>query len=119
MPFIEIAQTKSKDKAIKNLEMSTKKFQCLIHVAFLGLKMSVGTLWIYNTDLSCISNLDMEFQVFIHGVNVVEYILDDPWNDAHAIRIVQVPLNDRTNTHWIAMMMCDDLRYSKCTDSPD
>lgn len=38
----------------------------------------------------------MEFQVFIHRINVVEYILDDPWNDAHAIWIVQVTLHSQT-----------------------
>jgi len=43
-------------------------------------------------------NLDMKFQVFIHGVNVVEYILDDPGNDAHALRIVQVPLQSHKHT---------------------
>ncbi len=74
--------------------------------------MSVETLWIISPDLLCISNLDMEFQVFIHGVNVVEYILDDSRNNAHAIWIVQVPLNNHISNIQL-LMMCDDLRYSK------
>ncbi len=70
--------------------------------------MSVGTLWIISPDLLCISNLDMEFQVFIHGVNVVEYILDDSWNNAHAIWIVQVPLNNHISniqSEWWCVMI--------------
>ncbi len=70
--------------------------------------MSVGTLWIISPDLLCISNLDMEFQVFIHGVNVVEYILDDSWNNAHAIWIMQVPLNNHISniqSEWWCVMI--------------
>lgn len=37
----------------------------------------------------------MELQVFIHGVDVVEDILNYPGDDAHCIRVMEIPL--RTN----------------------
>lgn len=36
--------------------------------------------------------LDMEFQVFIHGVNVVKYVLYNTWNDSHSIWVMQITL---------------------------
>ena len=36
--------------------------------------------------------LDMELQVLIHGVDVVEDVLDNPGDDAHTILIMEVPL---------------------------
>lgn len=34
----------------------------------------------------------MEFQVFVHGKDVVENILSDARNDAHLVRVVQLAL---------------------------
>lgn len=36
--------------------------------------------------------LDVEFQVFIHGEDVIEDVLCDAGNDAHLLRVVKVSL---------------------------
>lgn len=40
--------------------------------------------------------LDMEFQVFIHGVNVVKYVLYYTRNDSHSIWVMQITLETHT-----------------------
>lgn len=40
--------------------------------------------------------LDVEFQVFIHGEDVVENIFSDAGNDPHLVRVVQLTLNTFT-----------------------
>ena len=40
--------------------------------------------------------LDMELQVLIHGVDVVEDVLDDPGDDTHSICVMEVTLKQNT-----------------------
>lgn len=43
------------------------------------------------------SYFDMKLQVFIHGVDVVEYILHYPGDDAHWICVMEIPLKAGRN----------------------
>ena len=38
---------------------------------------------------------DVELQVLVHGVDVVEDVLHDPWDDAHVVCVVQQALETR------------------------
>lgn len=40
--------------------------------------------------------LDVEFQVFIHGEDVIEDVLCDAGNDAHLLRVMEVSLKKKT-----------------------
>lgn len=37
-------------------------------------------------------DLDVELEVLVHGVDVVEDVLGDAWDDAHQLRVVQLAL---------------------------
>ena len=34
------------------------------------------------------THLDVELQVFIHGIDMVKDVVCDPWDDAHELRVV-------------------------------
>ena len=37
-------------------------------------------------------NLDMELQVLVHGVDVVEDVVGDAWDDTHQLGVVELSL---------------------------
>lgn len=57
--------------------------------------------------------LDMEFQVFIHGVNVVKYVLYYTWNDSHSIWVMQITLE----THNLCILSMTDY-YARLSAAP-
>lgn len=42
--------------------------------------------------LEILTNLYVEFEVFIHGKYMFEYVLRDPGDDSHSFGIVEAPL---------------------------
>jgi len=38
------------------------------------------------------THFDMKLQVLIHGIDVVEDVLNYPGDDAHPIRVMEIPL---------------------------
>ena len=60
-------------------------------------KDSAGLFWAFSVVIggpqkSHADHLNVEFKVLIHGVDVVEDVSSDPGNDAHQLRVVQLPL---------------------------
>lgn len=45
------------------------------------------------------ADLDVEFQVLIHGKDVVENVLGDTGDDAHQVRVVQLALQSQSESH--------------------
>lgn len=45
------------------------------------------------------ADLDVEFQVLIHGEDVVENVLGDTGDDAHQVRVVQLALQSQSESH--------------------
>lgn len=45
------------------------------------------------------ADLDVEFQVLIHGKDVVENVLGDTGDDAHQVRVVQLALRSQSESH--------------------
>lgn len=43
--------------------------------------------------------LDVELQIFIHGIDMVKDVMCDPWNDAHELRVVELPLVSGKHKH--------------------
>lgn len=42
--------------------------------------------------LEILTNLYVEFKVFIHGKYMFKYVLGDPGDDSHSFRIMEAPL---------------------------
>lgn len=51
-------------------------------------------------------DLDVEFQVFIHGKDVVENVFGDARNDAHLVRVVQLALTREMAQRGLAVDSC-------------
>lgn len=59
------------------------------------------------------TNFDMKLQVFIHGIDVVEDVLNYPGDDAHSIRVMEVPLQTESTSRWeVKLSMISNIKRS-------